>query len=356
MKEVLEREIKWEVDEHFALPRLDDIVDAAPRSSGAPSSSKRLLRHTDGDLQTHGVLLRRRDGDDDTGWQLKVPDTEGRVEIRAALSDTPPAELTDLLTGLRLGKPLVNVATIRTVRDRYRITDAEATRLCAEVADDHVRASVDHRLLAWREIEIEVGADARSRSARRIAKRLKAAGANTVAVSIQTGPGVPCQPVPSRATGSAAERRVMGYMTEQIDAMFDGDLGLRRGSRPDPRHPGGDSPDCAAHCGCSASCWTGRRSATSTTNSSGSPGCSARSATVRCNARRFQEALAQLPPELGARTGRQQDQHRSAFRPIAGAQGRRGGDELAAVPRPAGDAAAVAYRTTTVRAAEPERR
>jgi hypothetical protein len=26
MDEVLERELKWDVDEHFALPRIDDIV------------------------------------------------------------------------------------------------------------------------------------------------------------------------------------------------------------------------------------------------------------------------------------------------------------------------------------------
>jgi hypothetical protein len=29
MEEVLERELKWEVDEDFALPRLDDIVTGA---------------------------------------------------------------------------------------------------------------------------------------------------------------------------------------------------------------------------------------------------------------------------------------------------------------------------------------
>ena len=148
MDEVLERELKLDVDEHFALPRLDDIARgvAVQRSTVALRSA--YYDTADGDLQTHGVLLRRRDGDDDTGWQLKVPDVEGRVEIRTGLSDTPPSELTDALTGMRLGKPLVNVATIRTTRDRYRITDPRSHRLCAEVADDHVLASVDHRL--WR--------------------------------------------------------------------------------------------------------------------------------------------------------------------------------------------------------------
>src|SRR6476646_4042258 len=120
MDEVLERESKWDVDEHFAVPRLDDIVAGSDVERSTVSLNSAYYDTADGDLQAHGVLLRRRDGDDDTGWQLKVPDTAGRVEIRTSLTDSPPAELTDLLTGLRLGKPLVNVATIRTVRERYR--------------------------------------------------------------------------------------------------------------------------------------------------------------------------------------------------------------------------------------------
>ena len=66
-----------------------------------------------------------RDGDDDTGWQLKVPDAEGRIEIRTTLADAPPSELEKLLTGLRLGKVAGHVATIRTKRTRYRIREPE---------------------------------------------------------------------------------------------------------------------------------------------------------------------------------------------------------------------------------------
>lgn len=67
----------------------------------------------DRDLQAHNLLLRRREGDDDAGWQLKAPDANGRIEIRYPLSDTMPPELSALLTGVRLGKQLVNVATAR---------------------------------------------------------------------------------------------------------------------------------------------------------------------------------------------------------------------------------------------------
>ena len=230
MEEVLERELKWEVDEHFALPRLDDIVAGADVERRTVHLDSAYYDTADGDLQAHGVLLRRRDGDDDTGWQLKVPDAEGRVEIRTALSDTPPSEIADMLTGMRLGKPLVNVATIRTVRDRYRITEPRHRRLCAEVDDDHVRASVDHRLLAWREIEVEFGPAARSLPSR-LADRLAEAGAHPCRYPSKLARVSRIAP-PQPPGGTAAGRALTTYMTEQIDHIFDGDLGLRRGRDP----------------------------------------------------------------------------------------------------------------------------
>jgi CHAD domain-containing protein len=230
MDEVLERELKFDIDERFALPCLDDIVPGAAIQRSTVELRSAYYDTPDGDLQTHGVLLRRRDGDDDTGWQLKVPNAEGRVEIRTALSDAPPSELTDALTGLRLGKPLVNVATIRTTRDRYRVTGRRRDRLCVELADDHVRASVDDRLLAWREIEVELG-EGKPPLARRIAKRLTDAGAKPARYPSKLARA--CRAAHNEpAIGTAAGRALLGYITEQIDNVFDGDLGLRQGSDP----------------------------------------------------------------------------------------------------------------------------
>jgi CHAD domain-containing protein len=230
MDEVLERELKWDVEERFTLPRLDDVVDGAHVERSTVTLSSAYYDTADGDLQTHGVLLRRRDGDDDTGWQLKVPEADGRLEIRTALSDTPPSELADALTGMRLGKPLVNVATIRTTRERYRITDPRRDRLCAEVADDNVLASVGHRLLAWREIEVELGPKARS-VPRRLTERLTQAGATP-----SRYPSKLARVSRARRAkppgGTAAGRTLAGYMTEQIENIFDGDLALRRGTDP----------------------------------------------------------------------------------------------------------------------------
>ncbi|MDT5283199.1 MAG: hypothetical protein QOJ20_4394 [Mycobacterium sp.] len=230
MDEVLERELKWDVDEHFALPRLDDIVAGADVERSTVTLNSAYYDTADRDLQAHGVLLRRRDGDDDTGWQLKVPDAEGRVEVRTGLSDTPPPDLTDALTGMRLGKPLVNVATIRTTRDRYRITDPRRHRLCAELADDHVRASIDDRLLAWREIEVELGPATRSMP-RRLTERLTKAGATPSRYPSKLA-RVSRVKRPEPDSGSRAGRAIASYLTDQIDNMFDGDLGLRRGSDP----------------------------------------------------------------------------------------------------------------------------
>src|SRR5690349_10335902 len=230
MDEVRERELKWDVDEHFALPRIDDLIAGTAVERSTVTLFSAYYDTAERDLQTHGVLLRRRDGDDDTGWQLKVPDAEGRVEIRSALSDTPPAELADALTGMRLGKPLVNVATIRTTRERYRITDRKRDRLCAEVADDSVLASVGHRLLAWREIEVELGPAARS-FPRRLTERLTKAGATPSRYASKLS-RVSGDTPPEPAAGTAAGRALARYLTEQIDAIFIGDLGLRRGSDP----------------------------------------------------------------------------------------------------------------------------
>ena len=230
MKEVLERETKWEVDESFALPRLDDVVAGASVERSTVELNSAYYDTTDGDLQAHGVLLRRRDGDDDTGWQLKVPDTDGRVEFRTSLTETPPAELTDMLTGLRLGKPLVNVATIRTVRERHRIIEAKQRQLCAELADDYVRASTDHRLLAWREIEVELGPTTKALP-RGIAKLLKKAGATPSRYPSKLA-HVSQAARPKPRIGNNAELVFSRYVSEQIDDIFAGDLGLRRGSDP----------------------------------------------------------------------------------------------------------------------------
>jgi CHAD domain-containing protein len=93
-----------------------------------------------------------------------------------------------------------------------------------------VLASIDHRLLAWREIEVELGPAARSMP-RRLTERLTKAGATPSRYPSKLA-RVSRVKRPKPPGGTAAGRALAGYMTEQIDAIFDGDLALRRGSDP----------------------------------------------------------------------------------------------------------------------------
>ena len=103
------------------------------------------------------------------------------------------------------------------------------TSCCAEVVDDHVRASVDDRLLAWREIEVELGPAARSVPGGS-PNGCSQAGATPVRYPSKLArvsrTHDPNRAEPPRAAPCAS------YLTEQIDNIFDGDLGLRRGSDP----------------------------------------------------------------------------------------------------------------------------
>jgi CHAD domain-containing protein len=229
MQELLEREDKWDVNDRFELPHLHDLIDGGEIDRTTVHLESAYYDTADHDLLSHGIVLRRRDGDDDTGWQLKVPDAEGRIEIRTTLADAPPSELEKLLTGLRLGKELVNVATIRTERTRYRIREPEDQRACAEIADDQVHASVEHELLAWREIEVEYGPDARSLS-RRLAKRLSKAGARPSRYPSKLAHALPAPPPPE--VDGAGPLALATYVASQIEAIFDGDMQLRRGHDP----------------------------------------------------------------------------------------------------------------------------
>ena len=229
MHEVLEREDKWDVDERFELPRLDDIVAGGDVDHDTVDLTSAYYDTSDRDLAAHHILLRRRAGDDDTGWQLKIPTTKGRAELHWTATETPPASLTELLTGISMGKDLTSVATIHTVRDRYRIRDRKRDELCAEVADDHVRASVGERLLVWREIEVELGPRTES-VPKRLTERLRQAGARPSRYPSKLAHVSP--PPEATEPASPAARALVNYLNAQIDAIVAGDIGLRRGHDP----------------------------------------------------------------------------------------------------------------------------
>jgi CHAD domain-containing protein len=229
MRQVLERENKWDVDERFELPDLDGIIAGGQVEHDTIDLTSVYYDTSERHLQAHGIVLRRRDGGDDAGWQLKTPTKGGRAESRWPLTDAPPASLTQLLTGVSLGEQLSGVATIHTVRNRYRILDPKADELCAEVADDSVRAWVDERLLAWREIEVELGPHVPS-VPKRLIDRLGSAGARPSRHPSKLSHVLP--PTPRVEPESPAACALVRYLDTRIDEIVAGDMGLRRGQDP----------------------------------------------------------------------------------------------------------------------------
>jgi CHAD domain-containing protein len=229
MREVLEREDKWDVDDRFAMPKLDDIVAGGRLARDTVDLISEYYDTPDRDLQAHGVLVRRRSGDDDTGWQLKIPAEDGRTELQWPLTDAPPNSLVELLTGISLGKKVGPVATVHTVRERYRIRNRKADELYAELADDLVRAWTDERLLAWREVEVELGPTMPSMP-KGFVKRLRKAGARPSQHRSKLSHVMP--PPPIAEPQAAGARALATYLDAQLDEIVAGDIGLRRGQDP----------------------------------------------------------------------------------------------------------------------------
>jgi CHAD domain-containing protein len=229
MRQIIERETKWEADEGFAVPALDKVFAGSTVRHDTVDLVSTYYDIAQRDLQACGILVRRRDGDDDPGWQVKIPDEGARVELHWPLSDHPPDQMTELLTGVTSGRHLSELATIRTVRERYRVTEPAGAGVLAELADDHVRASVGDRLLAWREVEVELGTA--KTVPKRLSKKLIAAGARPARYPSKLAHAVPFR---GSRPGSARSLALAAYLDSQIAQIVAGDLGLRR--HHDPIH------------------------------------------------------------------------------------------------------------------------
>ena len=233
MRVYVEREDKYEVGEEFAVP---DVV-AAMGGQRAESLDLWLVNTyfdtPDGALRRRRVTLRRRAGDADEGWQLKIPHGHARLEIQMPLGDgaAPPPQLVEILTGLALGAPLEPVAAMTTTRRITRVLDATGAMLI-EVDDDRVEADVldeTGRPTQWREVEVELGT-APPQALTAVRERMLDAGA-TIAPAASKLARVLGTPDPPTAR-SAAPSALADYLATQVDAILLGDVALRRGTDP----------------------------------------------------------------------------------------------------------------------------
>ncbi len=244
--EHLEIERKFDVDMAYVLPDLAE-VPGVETVHGPQEHRLEAVYHDTADLRLarSRVTLRRRSGGTDAGWHLKLPAYDGaRRELHEPLgrrTKTPPAELQRPLAGLLRGVAVGPVATLHTRRLVTELRDAEGRRL-AEVADDEVTATVprpdrgEADLLAWREIEVELGAgDEALLSA--VATALVAAGAvpssSPSKLARVLGPRLAAQngagPGGARKKRPSAGRLAATALRDQVAALLDADLRLRTG-------------------------------------------------------------------------------------------------------------------------------
>ncbi|GGM11825.1 CYTH and CHAD domain-containing protein [Nakamurella endophytica] len=247
-----EREYKFEASDGAALPAADDLVPPGGRVEHLELHLHSVYFDTaDRDLLRHGITLRCRTGDADSGWQLKVPTDAGgsggarsgdgpasRTEIRLdgeVRSTSVPRELAGLVTGVRRGAPLRHVVTIRTRRTVTRLLAADG-RTVVEIADDTVAVAAPGggrgTLTDWREVEVEQGPAGDADLLGAVADRIAAAGftrsaaANKVARAIGAAPSATPAALPRKPT---AGQVVRAYLAAQDTALVEGDLQLRRG-------------------------------------------------------------------------------------------------------------------------------
>jgi CHAD domain-containing protein len=170
-----EEELKFGVHGRFELPDLAAVLGEGHRVEGRGRLVLTAVYYDTADLRLArlGITLRHRTGEGGPPWHLKLPKgaTAAGAMVREEIAvdgpaERPPSALTWLVTAWTRTATLVPVATLRTDRDVYLLTDDEGTVL-AELVDDTVEVSAGRGVLAegtgvrttFREVEVERKAD-----------------------------------------------------------------------------------------------------------------------------------------------------------------------------------------------------
>ena len=158
-----EREVKLAAAPSFRMPSLEGLAEG---TTPVPREPERLsttyLDTEDHVVARWGVSFRHRLGE---GWTVKLPtDDHGTLLARSgdhvrrrAQASTPAA--VDLVRAFIRSAGLRPQTSLKTLRRRTELRDADG-RLLADVVDDEVSVLEGRRIVArFRELEIEVGDD-----------------------------------------------------------------------------------------------------------------------------------------------------------------------------------------------------
>ena len=247
----LETEQKYEVEPGTRLPPLDDLPRVATVCGAqAQTLAAEYYDTADYRLLRAGITLRRRYGDDDEGWHLKLPDQGrtgsgpvSRLEVRQPIGepdDPVPEELIRLIVVHTRLAPVQPVARIETHRRRTVLRDAAGASL-AEVAADEVVAQTfggSTTVSRWEEVEVELtgGGPELLRAAD---EQLRNSGLRPSARSTKLeralAMDLPSAPADRAGRGSSAGEVVLAYLARQTARLKSLDPAVRR-DEPDSVH------------------------------------------------------------------------------------------------------------------------
>lgn len=229
--EQVERELKFDVPPSWTLP---DPAALSPDGQVRVETVELASTYFDtvgNDLLRSGVTLRRRTGDADTGWHLKIPAGDARTELHAPLGDenVPPDDLSRLVRGITGGAELHPIATLTTTRTVHHLADADG-RPVAQIADDEVIATgsqVDGDGTRWREVEIELdGGDEDFLT--ESAQWLSQSGASRATSKSKVARAVGLSDSLGAPPDGTLAALVRDYLQQQVRQIVRGDIALRR--------------------------------------------------------------------------------------------------------------------------------
>lgn len=234
-----EIESKYDVPPDLVVPDLARLAGSGGRVDVDVIALSSTYHDTaDADLLRYRLTLRRREGDADTGWHLKLPAADGRVEWRWPLgtahesaADTVPGEAAELLQPFLRGRPVRPAVRLDVVRTRHRLCNAEG-RLVAEVAHDDVRAdglAAQVRAPRWHEVEVEQGLAGSADVQDAIGRALIKAGAVPSTSRTKLGRallGIGNEGIGTPRTSAGAV--LLDYIGAQSDAMVAGHFAICR--------------------------------------------------------------------------------------------------------------------------------
>lgn len=182
----IEREVKLGGHPGFTMPNLDDVQPGLREVSRAALDLDATYYDTpDLRLVRDGISLRRRTGEGDPTWTLKLPAGPSTVALQRRefdiVDDSPviPDALGSLVTGWVRTAPISAVIDILSHRERRSVVDSSGVEL-AEIDDDQVSVREGGEIVArFREIEVELADGGSEQLLRDITTRLVDAGAGT---------------------------------------------------------------------------------------------------------------------------------------------------------------------------------